>query len=235
MKQMIEPIEITDDSNEGLWWSIGPHRRAPAFAPYRQFLKRLSDVTLGIAMLPILAPIIISLWALSRHGGQSGFYVQNRVGKGGRTFKCYKIRTMVTNAERLLEELCARDANIALEWHENQKLTNDPRITRIGEFLRATSLDELPQIWNVLRGDMSFVGPRPFMVEQEGLYRAAGGEAYFDLRPGISGLWQIRGRGTTSFAARVSFDNEYAQNITFLADLRLMLMTVRVVVNRTGQ
>lgn len=204
------------------------------FSAYSAIGKRSFDIVFAILLLPILVPVIALLWVMARRDGGPGFYAQDRVGLNGKVFRCLKMRTMVMNAERVLQDLCDADPEIAQEWLTNQKLLNDPRITRIGRFLRATSLDELPQIWNVLRGEMSFVGPRPFMVEQDDLYRRAGGEAYYHLRPGITGLWQIEGRGTTSFVSRVQYDNDYLKRISPVLDAKLMVKTVTVVFNRTG-
>lgn len=201
---------------------------------YARFGKRCFDVVFAIALLPILVPVIALLWVLARRDGGPGFYAQDRVGLNGKPFRCYKMRTMVMNAEKVLQDLCDTDPVVAAEWLTNQKLAKDPRITRVGRILRATSLDELPQIWNVLRGEMSFVGPRPFMVEQDALYRSAGGEAYYHLRPGITGLWQIEGRGTTSFVSRVQYDNDYLKRFSILLDIKLIIKTVTVVFNRTG-
>ena len=139
------------------------------------------------------------------------------------------------DAEAVLRDLCAADPEVAKEWRENQKLVNDPRVTRVGAFLRATSLDELPQIWNILTGDMSFIGPRPMMTSQEAMYRSTGATAYFRMRPGLSGAWQVEGRGKTSFSSRVSYDEAYFQQLTFAHDMRLAWKTVQVLLLRTGQ
>lgn len=192
------------------------------------------DLVLCVMLLPLFAPVILVLWTFTRLDGGPGFYSQVRVGKGGRIFRCWKIRTMLMNAEQILEELCAKDPIIAAEWHKNQKLENDPRITKIGGFLRATSLDELPQIWNVLRGDMSFIGPRPFMTSQEPLYRSAGGKAYYVLRPGVTGSWQVEGRGVTTFIERVQFDEDYLQELSLGRDLGYVWKTIVVILGRTG-
>lgn len=205
------------------------------FNIYATVLKRFFDVFLIMLILPVLIPLIAVLWLLVRADGGPGFYAQPRIGRDGTPFKFWKIRTMVVDADRALSDLCARDPDIAREWARDQKLAHDPRITRLGRFLRATSLDELPQALNVLRGDMSLVGPRPFMAEQARLYRAAGGRAYFALRPGITGLWQIHGRGRTSFADRVHFDEAYHTSLGLVSDLRLILLTAGVILGRTGQ
>ena len=202
---------------------------------YGCYSKRAFDVMLALLLMPLVAPVVGILWLLVKRGGGSGFYAQERVGMNGSTFQCWKLRTMVPDAETVLGNLCARDAKVAAEWHRNQKLANDPRITRVGAFLRATSLDELPQLWNVLRGEMSFVGPRPFMLSQEALYRSAGGEAYFQMRPGITGPWQVNGRGTTSFVDRVTFDTAYCRRLSFAKDLQLIFKTAGVVFRCGGQ
>jgi len=202
---------------------------------YTRFGKRTLDIVLCLALLPLFAPLIGLFWALTRRDGGPGFFAQDRLGKDGRVFQCLKLRTMLVDAEDILEKICAEDPELAAEWHLNQKLKNDPRITKVGKFLRKTSLDELPQFWNVLIGDMSFVGPRPMLVSQEALYRSGGGgESYFMLRPGITGAWQIDGRGTTSFLDRVRFDNSYWAKITMWSDLMYILRTVTVVFRRTG-
>ncbi|MER5174099.1 sugar transferase [Thioclava kandeliae] len=203
--------------------------------PYANRLKRGADIFLALLLLPVLLPIISILWLAVRLEGGPGFFIQPRVGRNGVKFNCWKLRTMAIDAEARLKKICEENAEIAKEWNEKQKLDKDPRITRMGTMLRSTSLDELPQIFNVLRGDMSFVGPRPFMLDQEQLYRQAGGRAYFDLRPGITGNWQIEGRNTTSFTDRIVFDNRYHQEISLKRDLGLILKTATVVVKRTGR
>ncbi|MEM9794230.1 MAG: sugar transferase [Pseudomonadota bacterium] len=197
--------------------------------------KRIIDVVFSLMILPFLAPIIAIMYILVRLDGGPGFFGQERVGLNGNVFKCWKMRSMVVDAEKALAEACACDAKVAEEWERMQKLEDDPRITRIGKFIRETSLDELPQIWNVLRGDMSIIGPRPFMVDQESIYKeAGGGDGYFKLRPGISGLWQTEGRGTTSFVSRIQYDNHYYANVSFGMDLWILFRTVVVVLRRTG-
>jgi len=205
------------------------------FGLYRHFGKRIFDVCFALLLLPVLLPVIAVLWFAVRRDGGPGFFVQPRVGKDGRIFNCWKLRTMVVDAEAALKKMCAENPERAQEWHVNQKLTEDPRITRIGRFLRTTSLDELPQIFNVIRGDMSFVGPRPFLIDQEKLYREAGGRTYFALRPGITGAWQVEGRSATSFVARVTFDNHYGASVSFLRDLWLIVKTGVIVLKRTGR
>lgn len=202
---------------------------------YRRFAKRGFDLVLGLLLLPVLLPVIGILWLLVRRDGGPGFFLQPRVGLDGKIFQCWKMRTMVVDAEAALKKMCDEDPERAHEWYVNQKLTHDPRITRIGRILRATSLDELPQLFNVLRGEMSFVGPRPFLIDQEPLYREAGGEAYFHMRPGITGAWQVDGRNATTFVARVAYDTAYYKQLTLRQDLKLLWKTAAVVLKRTGR
>lgn len=201
---------------------------------YARFGKRILDLVLAVLMLPVLVPVIALLWFWVRADGHAAFFCQPRIGKGGKVFTCYKFRTMVPDAERVLDEMCASNPAIAAEWTKYQKLSKDPRITRVGKLLRKTSLDELPQIINVLKGDMSLVGPRPFLPSQDRIYREAGGRVYYRMRPGVTGLWQIMSRHDTTFASRVKFDETYGSKLTMRGDLSLILRTATVVLLRTG-
>lgn len=198
---------------------------------YRIAGKRFLDVTLSIMALPLLIPILIPLILLASMDGGNPFYTQARVGKGGKIYKIWKIRTMVVNADQKLKIYLSNNPDAKLEWDSTQKLVEDPRVTAIGSFLRKYSLDELPQIWNVLRGEMSFVGPRPMMEEQRPLYP---GTEYYDLRPGITGLWQVSARNQSSFADRAKFDAEYSDKVSLFTDLKLIAATFRVVWHATG-
>lgn len=142
---------------------------------------------------------------------------------------------MMVGAEKELTRLIAQDPEIAQEWRTFQKLKHDPRITKLGRFLRATSLDELPQIWNVLVGEMSFVGPRPMLPGQVADYVDANGYAYFALRPGVTGPWQVKGRDATTFIDRAAFDNDYARTLSFASDMKLLFATIKVVLSCTGR
>jgi exopolysaccharide production protein ExoY len=198
---------------------------------YRCGTKRLFDVTAVVLAAPVIVPLIIGLVvAVALDGGQP-FYTQDRVGRAGRTFRMWKLRSMVRDADARLEAHLAADPAARQEWDATQKLKNDPRITRLGRFLRRSSLDELPQLWNVVTGDMSLVGPRPMMVNQTALYP---GTAYYALRPGITGLWQIAGRNRTTFAARAEFDTAYEAKVSLRGDMSILWRTVSVVVNATG-
>ncbi|WP_375263080.1 sugar transferase [Palleronia sp.] len=189
--------------------------------------KRALDLIVLALLLPLILPLLAVVWAALVLGGGQPFYAQTRIGKDGTPFRLWKFRSMIPDADAALARLCAADTALAIEWAHNQKLRHDPRVTRLGRLLRRTSLDELPQLWNVARGEMSLVGPRPFMAEQEALYRAAGGIGYFRLRPGLTGLWQVSDRGRTDFATRVGFDETYARTRSLLLDLRLIAATAR--------
>ncbi len=198
--------------------------------------KRLFDLTLILLALPVLVPVFILIVGMTMLQGGNPFYTQLRVGQDGRTFRCWKIRTMVPDAERVLKDMIASDPGIAAEWHQNQKLANDPRITRFGAILRKTSLDELPQLFNVLNGTMSLVGPRPFMPDQQALYGEGRVDAaYYRVRPGITGLWQIGRRNAGSFAERVLFDTRYVRRMSLTEDLSILFRTVGVVMRATGK
>lgn len=202
--------------------------------PYARGAKRLFDILMVLILAPSVLPVVAIFWVLTRMDGSAGFYGQERVGLNGRRFTCWKIRTMVPNAEQVLADLCERDPRVAEEWRTTQKLRHDPRITRAGHILRKTSLDELPQLWNIFVGDMSFVGPRPFTTSQEHLYVAAGGRAYFKMRPGITGPWQVEGRGTTLFTDRVRYDEGYFKRLSLKTDLSYIWKTFGVVMRMTG-
>ncbi len=198
---------------------------------YRVYLKRGLDIVLVLlAALPTVLVLGVLCLVIIRDGA-SPFYRQLRVGRHGRSFRMWKLRSMVPNADRLLEAYLADNPVARAEWDPRQKLEHDPRITRIGRLIRATSLDELPQLWNVLRGDMSLVGPRPMMVSQTSIYP---GTAYYALRPGITGYWQTSVRNESSFVQRADFDTQYLRDLSIGTDLALMARTVRVVVKGTG-
>ncbi len=198
---------------------------------YRKAVKRMLDVALILAALPIVLPVMTMLALLISLDGHSPFYRQKRLGRGGRLFTLWKLRTMVADADERLAAYLAQNPEAREEWETTQKLKNDPRITRFGRLLRKTSLDELPQLWNVLKGDMSLVGPRPMLPEQRHLYP---GRAYYALRPGITGLWQISDRNEGSFAGRAKFDAEYARCVSLKTDASILLRTIRVVLRGTG-
>lgn len=193
--------------------------------------KRLLDLILLALVTPIALPLVAAFAVLASLDGSAPFYSHHRVGRGGRLFTCWKIRTMVPDADARLEEHLASNPCARAEWDASQKLRRDPRITRFGAFLRSTSLDELPQLWNILRGDMAFVGPRPFTPDQTRLYR---GRSYYSLRPGLTGLWQVGDRNDSTFSARALHDARYARDLSLRLDLKILARTALVVLRRTG-
>ncbi|MDQ0571968.1 exopolysaccharide production protein ExoY [Variovorax paradoxus] len=160
--------------------------------------------------------------------GAPVLYSQPRFGRGGRVFKFYKFRSMLPNSAQILEEHLRKDPVARQQWDDYQKLENDPRITRFGKFIRKTSLDELPQFWNVLVGDMSLVGPRPCMLDQKGLY-GADWSFYCAVRPGITGLWQVSGRNQLSYKKRVALDVAYVETLSVGRDIGIFIKTIWVV------
>lgn len=195
--------------------------------------KRLVDMVLASLLLLLLAPVLLGLALALRLQGGAALFAHVRVGRHGTPFHCYKFRTMLPDAERRLQELLARDPEARREWEKDFKLRRDPRVTPFGEFLRRTSIDELPQLWNVLRGDMSLVGPRPVVVAELQRYgnRAA---LYTSVRPGITGLWQVSGRNDTTYEERVSLDAQYVQNWSLSLDWHILWRTLFVVLGRRG-
>lgn len=203
----------------------------PQQSLYRSVLKRGFDIAFVLATAIIVVPVTLVLALLVTADGGSPFYTQERVGKDGRVFRMVKLRSMVKDADHKLAEYLARNEAARAEWNRTQKLRNDPRITRVGAIIRKTSLDELPQFWNVLWGDMSVVGPRPMMPQQRDLYP---GQAYYALKPGVTGMWQVGDRNNSSFAARARYDALYYDKVSFSTDLGLVFRTVRVMVRGTG-
>jgi len=198
---------------------------------YRSVFKQVLDVFLIVVTAPLTLPIIALLAMLVALNGGKPFYSQFRVGQNGKLFRMWKLRTMVRDAETRLAAHLDADPEAFREWTATQKLKNDPRITRFGRLLRKTSLDELPQLLNVLNGSMSLVGPRPMMVGQQCLYD---GHSYYNLRPGITGLWQISDRNDCNFSDRVRFDDAYDKDVSLGTDLKIIAKTVSVVLRGTG-
>jgi len=212
---------------------------APLRAPAGQGLysrtgKRIFDLVLAILLLPLLAIVIAALWILVRRDGGPGFFSHSRIGRNGQVFECWKVRTMVVGAEDRLQTYLSSNPAAAAEWARDHKLTNDPRITRIGNFLRKTSLDELPQIWNVLKGEMSFVGPRPIVSAELARYGVSVG-TYLDQKPGITGLWQVSGRNDVSYAERIAMDVDYSMRSSLRFDVELIVRTGVSVLGGTGR
>jgi undecaprenyl-phosphate galactose phosphotransferase len=201
--------------------------------PMLRGLKRLFDLVGSAVLLLLLSPLFVFVaYKVSRDGG-SAFFGHERVGKNGQKFKCYKFRSMVVNAQEVLQDLLERDPVARAEWEKDFKLKNDPRINPIGHFLRRTSLDELPQLWNVLVGDMSLVGPRP--VVQAELDRYGEDVVYYLMaKPGMTGLWQVSGRNDVDYETRVYFDAWYVKNWSLWTDIAILFKTISVVTGRNG-
>ncbi|MEL7548157.1 MAG: sugar transferase [Pseudomonadota bacterium] len=191
--------------------------------------KRAMDLLIAIPALLFLSPAMLVIGLLIKvFDGGPIFFIQPRRGAGGEYFFCMKFRTMRTDAAEMLAHILATDPVRAAEWRETQKLTNDPRITGIGHFLRKSSLDELPQLLNIISGEMSIVGPRP-IVDSE-VERYQDDIAYYDsVLPGVTGLWQVNGRSSTTYAERVAFDREYAETRTLLGDVVILFQTIPAV------
>ena len=196
-------------------------------------LKRGMDFLLllgGIVILPFLVLIALAIKVESRG---PVFFRQSRIGRDGQTIHILKFRTMVRNAEEVLQQYLETNPELREEWKADQKLRNDPRITRVGAWLRRTSLDELPQLWNVLKGEMSLVGPRP-IVENEIIRYGSAFASYMRVRPGMTGLWQVSGRNDLSYKQRVHLDRFYICNWSTWLDLLILAKTLPVVLGRKG-
>lgn len=196
--------------------------------------KRIFDVVFASCAIIALAPLLIMIVALLKaRGGGTVLYKHRRVGFGGREFLCLKFRTMAVNSDELLHDFLSRDADAAREWAETQKLRNDPRISKLGRFLRRSSLDELPQLYNILRGEMSVVGPRPVTQSELARYGTAS-EFYKQARPGLTGLWQVSRTDDMPYETRVTLDVDYVVGRTAKQDLTIITRTVRVVLAGQG-
>jgi lipopolysaccharide/colanic/teichoic acid biosynthesis glycosyltransferase len=205
-----------------------------ARGPQGGLRKRAFDVAAASLLLLLFLPLMffIAVILYSLEGGNHNI-AHNRVGYRGRSFRCFKFRSMVTNAEGALARYLRENPLARQEWEATQKLRDDPRITSLGRFLRATSLDELPQLFNVLAGDMSLVGPRP-IVEGEIVRYGAYFADYASARPGLTGLWQVSGRSEVGYDRRVELDRNYVTGWSLSGDLMILLRTVKVVFSRVG-
>ena len=211
--------------------TIGLERDRKALFP---IAKRALDIIGAGVGLVLLAPFFLIVALMVRADGGPAFFAHQRVGRGGKLFGCLKFRSMVIDSQARLEALLANDPAARAEWEATRKLKNDPRITRIGRFLRSTSLDELPQLINVLRGEMSLVGPRPVQEAEIDRYYGASAAHYMAVRPGITGLWQVSGRSETSYESRVALDVSYVSRPSLLADISILLRTPVAVLSRRG-
>lgn len=202
--------------------------------PGSQRIKRMLDLCLASLLAVVALPfaVVIAVAIVLETRGPV-FFRHTRIGKGGRRFRLWKFRSMVMDADAVLEKHLAENPGDVCEWLQARKLKNDPRVTRAGRLLRRSSLDELPQLWNVLRGDMSMVGPRPIIEEEVAKYGSVF-PLYLQVLPGLTGLWQVSGRNDTSYRKRTELDSRYIRHWTLWMDLKVLLKTIRVVICGTG-
>ena len=209
--------------------------RNKAIVKIESIIKRIIDLISGVVGVILLIPITISIYIANKICGDKGpiFYTQMRIGKDGKMFKMYKYRSMVMGADEKLEKYLAENEEARLEYKKYKKLKDDPRITKIGEFLRKTSLDEFPQFINVLKGEMSLVGPRPYLEREKedinGFFKYI-----MSFKPGITGLWQTHGRNDVTFVDRLDMDMDYYFNHTLKMDIKIIFDTIKKVVKREG-
>ena len=201
---------------------------------YKNF-KRLFDIFFALLLIIFLLPLFLIIGiSIKINSKGSIFYTQKRIGKNNTTFSCYKFRTMHPQAKYLLKKILIKNPDYKSQFSETRKIINDPRITKIGRFLRLSSLDELPQIFNVFKGDMSFIGPRPIVKSEIKKYGKNFGKV-FSIKPGISGLWQVSGRNNLSYDKRVELDINYSENINFLLDIKIFIRTIIVILFPFGR
>jgi undecaprenyl-phosphate galactose phosphotransferase len=212
---------------------LGPELAVPVIGLATRCAKRALDIAVSLTLLLLLSPLMLLVALALARTGRPILFAQERVGFGGHVFHCLKFRSMVPGAEEILERLLQQDPELRREWSETQKLKVDFRVTRFGAVLRKTSIDELPQLWNVLCGEMSLVGPRPALPKQLPMY---GTQAvlYTAVRPGMTGLWQVNARGDGDFQRRVQYDTDYVRSCSFWNDIALLARTVAVVISGKG-
>ncbi|ANF82875.1 hypothetical protein A3K93_12210 [Acinetobacter sp. NCu2D-2] len=201
--------------------------------PNSRFLKRAFDIIFALFFLIILSPFILILALLIKKDGGPAFYGHERIGQNGIRFKCLKFRSMAVNSQELLQQILNNNPEARQEWETTFKLKNDPRITTIGHFIRKTSLDEIPQLINILKGEMSTVGPRPVTEKELPMYNEDV-KYYLMTKPGMTGLWQVSGRSDVDYNTRVKMDTDYVLHWSFIKDIIIILKTVKVVLKKDG-
>lgn len=199
------------------------------------FIKTIFDFTLTAVGTVVISPLLLYVaYRIKKEDPGPVFFAHTRIGKDGKPFPCYKFRSMVVNSKEMLEKHLAENPEARAEWEKDFKLKNDPRVTPIGKVLRKTSLDELPQIFNVLRGEMSLVGPRPVVQEELDKYYGKAVKEYYSVKPGITGLWQVSGRSDVDYPERVAMDVEYVRTRSMWKDIVILYKTFDVVLNKKG-
>jgi len=230
---MVTSVATVSPSRRTAVVALRPSSTIPVRLPRRRsrLVKRSGDIVFSLMALGLGSPVFLAIALLVKLSSPGPvFYVQPRVGRGYRRFGCIKFRTMRRDADALLPDLLARSQHLRNEFQNDFKLKNDPRITPLGKFLRRSSLDELPQFLNVLRGEMSVVGPRPIVTEEISRY-GDNMDDVLSVRPGLTGLWQVSGRNNLSYRKRVTLDLRYARRRTFLLDLSILVRTFRVILD----
>jgi exopolysaccharide production protein ExoY len=232
LRRNIQMHDAYSQTTSSLHFSIeGPLKKHIKPLPF----KRAFDVFFSLAGLIILFPIFLLIALLIKFTSKGPIiYRQERIGRGGLTFKCLKFRTMRQNAEKQLKKMLLLNPELLQEWTKTRKLKKDPRITKIGAYLRKTSLDELPQLWNVLKGDLSLVGPRPVVkAELIDLYKSKASKI-LSIRPGMTGLWQVSGRNNLQYEKRVLLDEKYIEEQSLILDIQILLKTIPVIFQGNG-
>jgi exopolysaccharide production protein ExoY len=197
--------------------------------------KRIFDILFSTAVLAMTAPMMAIIALLVRFSSKGNIvYAHERIGRGGKPFKCYKFRTMYRDADSRLKDILDSCPLMRQEWEQMHKLKNDPRVTPIGKFLRKTSLDEFPQFWNVLRGDLSVVGPRPVVRYEVTRHLGPKAAKILSIRPGLTGLWQVSGRSDTTYAKRIQLDEEYIDKQSILLDMKIISLTIPRMISSRG-
>ena len=250
---MNEMIDVVDDDNKGkeedfiktseIIVDVNEYeevkKKVSALSSVRElvylFIKRCFDIVCGLIGVVCLVPliVIVKIVNICNKDFDSIFYFQKRIGKDGKEFKLYKFRSMVVNADEILEQTLKNDKKIAVEWKKYQKFENDPRITKIGNILRKTSLDEVPQFINILKGDMSMIGPRP-LVPGELDSHNGNHEIYESVRPGITGWWACNGRSATTYEERLELEYYYVKNRSLWLDIKCVFKTISAVICKKG-
>ncbi|WP_428374973.1 sugar transferase [Lichenicoccus sp.] len=197
--------------------------------------KRATDIVVAILLIVIVSPVLLAIWIVVRADGGPALFRHERIGQGGARFACLKFRSMTLRSDAVLLRHLSENPQAQVEWAESRKLRHDPRVTGIGRVLRGYSLDELPQLVNVLRGEMSLVGPRPVVQsELDEFYGPEGKVCYLSVRPGLTGLWQVTGRSGTDYERRVALDTHYVRKMSAMSDAMILLRTVAVVFSQKG-